>query len=233
MCLFDTPSFFFLILLVEVQTLLNSSNLLHSSIGATLVAAGTLEGRILDLAVELDLWLGTGRTDTDLRAILTEPLQHVRRSWHVNLTGRAIGILLLQRTEVLPYTNLRATQFRGRILTEVLHHLLDLVGTTLTRLHHIDGGLLRETILSVDVHQQVVECLALILSPCGNLTDKTDRGRSILVTYLVEWQEAETLLTTANILLLTLVDTDTVCNPLEASELVERARHCSSWQSVR
>lgn len=95
-CLFDTPSFFFLILLVEVQTLLDSGNLLHSSIGATLVAAGTLEGRILDLAVELDLWLGTGRTDTDLRAILTEPLQHVRRSWHINLTGRAIGILLLR-----------------------------------------------------------------------------------------------------------------------------------------
>ena len=42
----------------EVQTLLDGFNLLECGIGAALIAAGTLEGRILNFTIELNLRFG-------------------------------------------------------------------------------------------------------------------------------------------------------------------------------
>ena len=124
-------------------------------------------------------------------------------------------MLSLQALVVLPGNNLAATQLLWRVSTEVCHHLLDLVSTSLTWANHVYCKLLTEAILCIDLHQEIVESLALILSPGSNLTNQADRCRSILITYLIVWQEAEALLTTTDVLLLALRDSNLACNPLE------------------
>ena len=74
----------------------------------------------------------------------------------------------------------------------------------------------RETILHIDVHKQVIEGLAVVLCPCGNLTNQADRCWGVLVANLVERQEAKRLFTATDVLLHTFVLADFVGNPLEA-----------------
>ena len=126
----------------------------------------------------------------------------------------------LQRLVVLPGYHLAATQLLWRVGTEVCHHLLNLVSTGLTWANYVYSKLLAEAILCINLHQEVVECLALILSPCCNLANQTDRCRSILIAYLIVWQETEALLTTTDVLLLALRDSNLACNPLETSVAV-------------
>ena len=80
--------------------------------------------------------------------------------------------------------------------------------------------LVAESVLQIDIHQQIVQCLALILCPCCNLANQTDAGWRILVAYLVVGQEAEALLTTANVFLLAFAQGNLACNPLKASVAV-------------
>ncbi len=125
-------------------------------------------------------------------------------------------MLNLERLIVFPCNDLAATQLLRRVSAEVCHHLLNLVGTSLARANHVDCELLAEAIFSINLHQEVVESLALILSPSSNLANQADRSRSILIANLVVWQESERLFATTNIILLTLRNSNFASNPLEA-----------------
>ena len=157
----------------EAEALLDAFHLLEAGFGATLVAAFALHG-VLHLDVELDLRLSAGRTDADLGAIVAEPLQHVALVGHVDRRLASVGVGLLQFEEVLADHHLAATEVGGWVVAEVGHHLLDFVGTCLAGTHHVDGDFLGEAILEVDVHEEVVECLAVVLRPSGNLADEAD-----------------------------------------------------------
>ena len=200
----------------EAKALLDGFDLLLSSLHAALVAAGTLERGILHLSVELDLRLSAAGAHADLCAVFAEPLEHVRSVWHVELLRVAICILSLKRLIILPQADLRTTQFLRRVLAEIGHHLLDLVGTGLSGTYDIDGHLAREAILGIDVHQQVIERHAVILGPCCDLADKADGGWAVLVPDLVEGQESERLFAATDVLLHALILADLVGNPLEA-----------------
>ena len=243
MCI-NTSSSLFIAYRLEVQALLDGLNLLLSSLRATLVVGSTSETGILDLRVELNLRLGTRRTNRNLRTILAEPLQHVRGVRHVELCHAAVSLLGFECLIVLPQTDLGTTKLLRRISAEVGHHLLDFISTALTWTYHVDGYFLRKAVLLVDVHQQVVERHTIVASPCGNLTDQTDSCGGVLIPYLVVRQEAERLLTTTDILLLTFVDANLIGNPLEARVAVlvlylvllgnlgnHLGGHRSSWQS--
>ena len=108
---------------------------------AALVVGSILKARILHLGIELNLRLGTRRTNRYLSAVLAEPLQHVASVRHVQLLYTAVGLLSLQSLVVLPQANLATTQLLWRIRAEVGHHLLDLVGTRLTGTYYFDGHL--------------------------------------------------------------------------------------------
>ena len=131
-------------------------------------------------------------------------------------------MLNLESLIVFPSNNLAATQLLWRVSAEVSHHLLNLVGTSLARANHVDCELLAEAIVGINLHQEVVESLALILSPSCNLANQADRSRSILIANLVVWQESERLFTTTNIILLALRNSNLAGNPLETSIAVAK-----------
>ena len=95
-----------LILSVEIQALLDSFNLVVGSFRAALIAAGTLEGWILHFRIELNLRLGTRRTDRDFRSVFAEPLEHVGSVGHVKFGDITLSILSLQGLVVFPKHNL-------------------------------------------------------------------------------------------------------------------------------
>src|SRR5574344_117725 len=174
----------------EIQRLLDSLDALVCSLETAVVVSGGLHAVVLHLDVEFNLRLCSRRTHTDLGAVSTEPLQHVACGRHVELLC-ALGCCNLKSLEVFPYGDRTACEILRRISTEVSHHLLDFVCTSLSWLCDINGELAREAVVNIDVHQQIVESTSVILCPCCNLADKTDRSGSILVAHLVVRQIAE------------------------------------------
>ena len=159
---------------LEIQALLDCLYLSLSSLDAALIVGSFLEAGILDFCIELDLWLSTRWTNRNLCTILAEPLQNVAGVWHVQLLYTSVSLLCLQGLIVFPQTNLTTAKLLWRIGTEVGHHLLNLVGTGLTRTNHVDGYLLRESVFLIDIHQQIVEGHTIVASPCSNLANQTD-----------------------------------------------------------
>ena len=71
------------------------------------------------------------------------------------------------------------------------------------------------TILQIDIHKNVIQCLAMILCVCTNLSQQSTSTYGILISYEVFSKEAIAFLTTADILLLTLRESNLTCNPLK------------------
>ena len=171
----------------DAQRLLH---LLHLGLGA--VEAGCVVGStlhvVLYLDVELDFGLGSAGSHTHLGAVLAEVLQHVALGWHVDGSLVALSVALGERLEVLGCDDL-ATGYAGDgVRAEVLHHGLYLVGSSLARLHHIDGVLVAEAVFQIELHEQVVEGHAVVLGPCSYLADEADGGWSVLVAHFVVGQ---------------------------------------------
>ena len=94
--------------------------------------------------------------------------------------------------------------------------MFDLVSTRLAGFCDIYSVLIAEAVLLINIHQQIVKCLALILCPSRYFANETDTCRRILVAHLVVGQESEALLTATDILLLAFRDSNFTCYPLEA-----------------
>ena len=77
-----------------------------------------------------------------------------------------------------------------------------------------------ESIVHVNLHEQVVEGLALVLGPCGDFADETDGSGCVLVANLVVGEESKAFLAATDILLLAFGEGDFACNPLEAGVAV-------------
>ena len=139
---------------------------------------------------------------------------------HIQLAYVALGISQFQRLVILNQADSRTTDFLRRIGTEVIHHRLDFLGTTLTGFHHVHGGFLRESIFYIDFHQYVIECLALVFGPSTDFGQQRAGRNRVFITDKVFGQEAIAFFTTTDILLLTFTQTDFAGNPLEAGVAV-------------
>ena len=225
---------------LEPQALLDLGNAGFRLGGAALVV-GTGErfadlGLDRDLEVELDLRLGTRRTYADLQAAFGEVLQHIARrvQRHFDVALFPLAVLefaLLEGLIVLDEAYLLAGDLFRSVSAVVLHHLLDLLGTCLTRANDIDRRLALEAVVGVDLQQVVVQRHAVVLRVRSDLADQADRGRRTFITDSVVRQEAETLLASTDILTLAFPHTDAVGDPLEAGVLI-RQRHALSIRDL-
>ena len=77
-----------------------------------------------------------------------------------------------------------------------------------------------EAVFEIDVHEEVIQCLAVVLGPGCDFADEADGGRAVLVAYFVERQETEAFFAAANVLLDAFVFADEGCNPFEAGVAV-------------
>ena len=124
----------------------------------------------MNLDVELNLGLGSRRTNRDLSAILGVVLKHVAGSGHLHLGDLTSPYIeFLKTLVVLDSDHWRASDFLLRILAEVLHHCHNLLGATLALAYHRDAALLRVAISEVEVDEHLIHCHALVLSPSRNL----------------------------------------------------------------
>ena len=174
----------------------------------------------LHFDVELNLRFCTRRTDRNLSTVFSEELECVASFRHIDVSYVTFTVSSLQASVVLNQSNLRTTDFLWRVSLEVLHHFLDFVSTALTRLSYVYSYFLREAVFYVDFHQYIIQCLALILSPCADFSQQSTCRNSIFIANEVFSQEAVAFFTTTDVLLLAFAQTDFTSDPLEASVAV-------------
>ena len=109
----------------------------------------------------------------------------MRNVRHVTLIIRSLQALIILRQY-----DFRTGQFLRRIRTEVHHHLFDFVSSRLARLHDINRMVERETVLHVNIHQDIEQRLPLVFGPSTDLCQERTSGHSILVAHEVFGQES-------------------------------------------
>ena len=162
----------------------------------------TIRSITLHAEVELDLRLGARRTNRNLRTALSEELQHVALGQRDGRDLSSQHILGFLEFVVAGLDDLIASYDGGRGGAELGHQSLDLLSATDAFLGQRDELLLIETKLFVDVHEQLVEGLALFGSPCSGFGNHARGDDGILVADEVASQVAVAFLTAADELLL-------------------------------
>ena len=165
----------------DIEVLADKGNLLEGFLlGVVVIGAGSHLAAYFH--VELDLRLGAGRTDRDLGAVGGEELEYVGGGGEVEfLDFVALPADGFEGQVVLDADYGRAGQLRGRILAEVLHHLLDFLGAGLAGTHYGDTHFVGVAVLDIDVLEHFHERQALFLSPGEALGHEGDSGNGVLV----------------------------------------------------
>ena len=99
---------------------------------------------------------------------------------------------------ILYHYHLLTIDSRRRVRTEIAHHLLYLLSPTLALPHHRHQAFLIKPVLLVNIHQHIIERLAILSCPRRNLCNHRTRTDGILVAHKITYHIPITLLSTCD-----------------------------------